>query len=115
MGLALDGAGGNDVKPRRPPRKPMTHRTISADKFRKRCLGLIEEVQKTGREIVITKHGKPFARLLPVEASSAPKSLFGYMRGTIKVVGDIVEPLYENSPEVRESDRRGPRRRRRRT
>ena len=41
-------------------------RTMSATEFRAKCLGWMDEVAATGREIVITKRGKPVARLVPV-------------------------------------------------
>jgi prevent-host-death family protein len=71
----------------------MTKRTIPAGEFKAKCLELIDDVRDKGDEIVITKRGKPAARLTAVEAATEPKSLYGYMKGTIKVLGDIVEPL----------------------
>ena len=65
--------------------------TMSATEFRTRCLGLIDEVAETGREIVITKRGKPVARLVPYRRK--PKSLFGMGRGRMEILGDIVSPM----------------------
>ena len=65
-------------------------RTISATEFKAHCLALMDEVQQSGEEIVITKHGKPVARLAP--AHHAAPSMLGWMRGTSEVVGDIVGP-----------------------
>ncbi|MDE0161446.1 MAG: type II toxin-antitoxin system prevent-host-death family antitoxin [Acidimicrobiaceae bacterium] len=65
--------------------------TIKASEFKARCLQLMDEVAETGREIVITKHGRPVSRLVPhVER---PKSLFGIDRGKIEILGDIIEPI----------------------
>jgi prevent-host-death family protein len=83
----------------------MTRRIVPAGEFKARCLKLMEEVRDTGEEIVITKRGKPVARLLPPEPRGAPKSLFGYMKGTIKIVGNIVEPLDVAWDPVKEWDR----------
>ncbi len=66
-------------------------RTISATEFKAHCLTLMDEVQRTGEELVITKHGKPIARLAPVPANSEP-SVVGWMRGTSEVVGDLIGP-----------------------
>ena len=52
---------------------------------------LMDEVQRTGEELIITKHGKPVARLAPVLDSAEP-SLIGWMRGTSEVVGDLISP-----------------------
>jgi antitoxin (DNA-binding transcriptional repressor) of toxin-antitoxin stability system len=48
----------------------------------------MDEVARTGRPIVITKHGKPVAQLAPVAAE--PGSLFGYMRNSVQIKGDVV-------------------------
>ena len=65
--------------------------TMSATEFRAKCLGLIDEVAETGREIVIAKRGKLVARLVPYR--KRPKTLFGIDRGKIEILGDLDEPL----------------------
>ena len=62
--------------------------TISAGDFKARCLKLMDEVALTRRPLVITKYGKAVARIVPVEPAA---SVFGSMRGTGEVVGDIVK------------------------
>ncbi|PNV76130.1 type II toxin-antitoxin system Phd/YefM family antitoxin [Leptospira inadai] len=62
---------------------------ISAAKFKTTCLNLMDRVQKTHEEIIITKHGKPVAKLMAVE-SLENSNLFGYLKGRIKIEGDIV-------------------------
>ncbi|MGH6904527.1 MAG: type II toxin-antitoxin system Phd/YefM family antitoxin [Geminicoccaceae bacterium] len=66
---------------------------IPAGEFKARCLKLMDEVRATRRPIVITKRGKPVARLVPVE--EATPSIFGRMRGTVTIHGDIVGPTGE--------------------
>jgi prevent-host-death family protein len=66
---------------------------IPAGVFKAECLKLMDEVARTGRILVITKHGKPVAQLTPVPADSA--SLFGYMKGTVTIKGDIVSATDE--------------------
>ena len=66
-------------------------RTIAAGEFKAKCLKLMDEVQATGQEIVITKHGKPVAKLAPLEKELP--SLFGCMKGSIEILGDIIEPV----------------------
>lgn len=61
---------------------------VAAGEFKAKCLHLLDEVQRTRKEIVITKRGKPVARMLPVEQH--PPSLFGRMKGTVEILGDIV-------------------------
>ena len=64
---------------------------MPAAEFKARCLALMDRVQKTGEPVVITKHGKPVAKLVP--ASSGADEIFGYMAGRVKIVGDIVGPV----------------------
>jgi prevent-host-death family protein len=66
---------------------------IQAGKFKARCLKLMDKVQKTKRKIIITKRNKPIAQLVPIEQDEG--SLFGKMKGTIHVVGDIMSPVDE--------------------
>ena len=63
---------------------------ISAELFKKRCFQLITTVQKSKKEIVITKFGKPIAKLVPILKKAKTKSLFGCMKGTVKIHGDII-------------------------
>lgn len=67
---------------------------IPAGEFKARCLQLMDEVEETGREVVITKRGRPVAKLVPV-AEAGARDVFGCMRGTVNVVGDLVAPLEE--------------------
>jgi prevent-host-death family protein len=66
---------------------------IPAAVFKAECLNLMDEVARTGQPIVITKHGKPVAQLVPIPAQ--PESLFGYMKNTVSIKGDIVTPVRE--------------------
>lgn len=62
-----------------------TMKTIAATQFKQQCLALLESVDPEG--IVITKHGKPIAKLVPIEADS--RALIGSFKGKIKIKGDI--------------------------
>jgi prevent-host-death family protein len=64
----------------------MTMKTIAAGKFKEQCLALLDSVGPEG--IVITKHGKPVAKLVPIGSDSA--SLIGSFRGTLRIKGDIM-------------------------
>ena len=67
--------------------------TIKASEFKAKCLGLMDEVARTGDSLVITKNGKPVAMLVPYGKKRA--SLAGLHRGSIEILGDIVSPLDE--------------------
>jgi prevent-host-death family protein len=58
---------------------------IAAAKFKQQCLALLDEVDDEG--IVITKRGKPVAKLIPVRAESA--ALIGSLKNKIRIRGDI--------------------------
>ena len=66
---------------------------IPASVFKADCLKLMDQVARTGRSIVITKHGKPVAQLTPVPAQA--RSQFGYLKNTVKILGDVVQPIDE--------------------
>lgn len=67
--------------------------SIQAGKFKAECLRIMEEVRATGKEVVITKHHIPIVRLCPIEKKD--RSLFGKMRGTMHIKGDLIEPIGE--------------------
>ncbi|KAA3613003.1 MAG: type II toxin-antitoxin system prevent-host-death family antitoxin [Calditrichaeota bacterium] len=68
---------------------------ISASSFKSKCLELLDYVNESSEEIVITKQGKPVAKLVPCN-SSIEKQLFGFMKGSVQVNADIVKPIAEN-------------------
>ncbi len=60
--------------------------TIGSAKFKEQCLALLDKVGPEG--IVITKHGKAVAKLVPISAESS--GLIGSLKGKIKVKGDVM-------------------------
>ena len=66
----------------------MSERLISATEFKAKCLALLDEVAAGGQPLVVTKRGKPVARV--TRASQSARPLMGGMRGTAVEVGDIV-------------------------
>ena len=66
-------------------------RSIAAARFKAQCLKLLDEVAETGETIVVTKRGKPVARVEPVEE---PRSLKGSV--TFHVSDEeLLEPILE--------------------
>ncbi len=65
--------------------------TISAAEFKAKCLELMDSVSATGASIVVTKRGRPVARLSP--ARTRRGSGLGFMKGRIRILGDIVAPI----------------------
>ena len=69
---------------------------IPADTSKSRCLAIMNEVQSTGEPAVITKHGNPVVKIMPVPA--ADKVIFGFMAGKFEIVGDIESPIFPIKP-----------------
>lgn len=72
-------------------------KTIPATEFKAHCLSLIDRVGPEG--IVITKHGKPVAKLLPIGADSA--SLIGCLKSKIRIKGNLLSTGLSWSAESR--------------
>jgi prevent-host-death family protein len=61
-------------------------KVVQASKFKEQCLALLDRVDPEG--IIITKHGKPVAKLIPVGAE--PAMLIGSLKGKIRITGNIL-------------------------
>ena len=65
---------------------------IGAAEFKAKCLELIEDIHARRRNlVVITKRGKPYAKLVPVESKDEP--FYGCMRGLATIHGDLTKPV----------------------
>jgi prevent-host-death family protein len=67
---------------------------IPAGEFKAKCLHLLDEVYQEHIPLIITKRGKPVAKLVPIE-DEKPQQIFGYLQGSVKIVGDIGSPIDE--------------------
>ena len=65
-------------------------KTMAAGSFKTKCLAIMDEVQAKRETVVITKHGKPVAKLVPVSAES--DEIYGFLKGKGTIQGDIVSP-----------------------
>ena len=72
-------------------------RKINAAAFKAQCLALIDEVAETGQPITVTKRGK--AKVQIVAVREKPRTLFGTLKGSFEIVGDIVGPTFEDYEE----------------
>ncbi|HEY6462728.1 MAG TPA: type II toxin-antitoxin system prevent-host-death family antitoxin [Polyangiaceae bacterium] len=68
-------------------------RSIAAGEFKAKCLEVLDRVARDGSAYVVTKRGRPVARVVPVEVAK-PRSL----RGSVQYHADIVEPLRDDWP-----------------
>jgi len=66
-------------------------KTMTASKFKAQCLKVIDHVNATREPVIITKRGRPIAKLVP---TVLPKEdFFGCLAGIIEIVGDIESPV----------------------
>jgi prevent-host-death family protein len=63
---------------------------ITVTQFKAKCLQLVEAVQREGEEVLITRHGVPAAKLIPLH-EGVGASLFGRAHGTVKEKGSLLE------------------------
>jgi len=66
-------------------------KTMAAGQFKARCLQVMETVRTTRVPVLITKRGKPVAKLVPPD--EAPIHIMGRLAGKIEILGDIVSPV----------------------
>ena len=69
----------------------MLSQEITAAEFKAKCLSLMDIVEHNRTQIVITKRGRPVAKLVPYKEELP--SVFGFMSGTGSINGDIVKPI----------------------
>jgi len=67
-------------------------KSVAITDFKAQCLGLLEDVARTGEPLVITKRGKPLARVVPSGRSEA-RYLQQSLRGSVTILGDVIEPV----------------------
>ena len=70
------------------PRKSGATRQLGVSEFKRHCLDLFDRVHRENEELVITKRGRPIARVVPLNSERQP--LKGILRGQMEIVGDIV-------------------------
>jgi antitoxin (DNA-binding transcriptional repressor) of toxin-antitoxin stability system len=79
-------------------------KTMPAAKFKTQCLAILDEVQMKRSSFVITKRGKPIAQMIPLPIEGEDP-IFGFYRGKIEILGDIVGPTCTDE-ELDEYERR---------
>jgi antitoxin (DNA-binding transcriptional repressor) of toxin-antitoxin stability system len=64
---------------------------MAAGVFKAKCLKVMDEVQAKREAVIITKRGKPVAKLVPVGTET--NEIFGFLAGKGVIVGDVVSPI----------------------
>jgi prevent-host-death family protein len=65
-------------------------KTMAAGSFKVHCLAVMDEVQAKRETVVITKHGKPVAKLVPADKNV--DDIYNFMVGKGAITGDVVSP-----------------------
>jgi prevent-host-death family protein len=68
---------------------------IAISVFKAKCLSILDQVEKTKSPVRITRHGKPVADVVPTVPDVDRAALFGCMRDSIQILGDIVSPVID--------------------
>ena len=55
---------------------------IGAAEFKAHCLRILDEIERTGESVTVTKRGRPFAQVNPI-AKQERRSIIGAMKGTV--------------------------------
>ncbi|MFZ0632080.1 MAG: type II toxin-antitoxin system prevent-host-death family antitoxin [Acidobacteriaceae bacterium] len=75
-------------------------KTVGAGAFKAKCLSIMDEVHDGLGEVTVTKRGKPFVKIVPIKPEK-PESIFGFLKGRAKIVGDIMEPTMSDEDVAR--------------
>ncbi len=67
-----------------------TDRTMMASRFKAECLAVLDQVEQMKISVTITKHGRPIAKLVPLEAVTASRST----QGSVRLVAETDEAYY---------------------
>jgi prevent-host-death family protein len=71
-------------------------KTVAVSAFKTHLLALLAEVQRTGDPLLVTKRGRPLARVEPVRESPI-RSFKGRWKGRVRILGDVVAPASDPS------------------
>jgi prevent-host-death family protein len=63
---------------------------MAAGSFKVHCLAIMDEVHAKRESVVITKHGKPVAKLVPADKNG--DDIYDFLAGKGAIAGDIVSP-----------------------
>ena len=65
-------------------------RTIMASRFKAECLAILDQVDRMKISVTVTKHGRPIARVVPLEVVDEPRATMG----SVRLVAEEDEPYY---------------------
>jgi len=66
-------------------------KTMKASECKAKFLGVLDDVALNHERVIVTKNGKPVAEIVPFVDKS--KSIIGALKGSVTIVGDLIEPI----------------------
>ena len=73
-------------------------RQMAAGEFKAKCLAIMDELNETGRPLIITKRGVPVMKAVPIRNAKKKKDdFFGRLKGIVEIVGDpddLINPIF---------------------
>ena len=72
---------------------------MAAGSFKAQCLAVMDEVRAKRETVVITKHGKPVAKLVP--ADEATDAIYNFLRGKGTITGDVISPAIHDWGDIK--------------
>lgn len=70
---------------------------INAVQFRANCFKILDEVKQSHKEVIITKRGKPIAKLVHISQDKTKDPLLGAMEGLGHSMGDLTKPMLNHT------------------
>ena len=70
---------------------------INAAEFRANCFKILDQVKTTHKEVIITKRGKPVAKLVHFAQQHEKDPLLGSMEGLVETIGDLTQPVIDHA------------------
>ncbi len=70
---------------------------INAAEFRKKCFKILDQVRATRREVIITKRGKPVAKIVHIVQKNEKDPMLGALSGTGRTMGDLTQPIADSN------------------
>ena len=71
---------------------------MAAGEFKAKCLKIMDEINKTGKSMIVTKRGVPVMKVVPIRNAKKKKDdFFGRLKGIIEIVGDpddLIKPVF---------------------
>jgi prevent-host-death family protein len=73
------------------------NQTVPISKFKATCLRLLDDVNRTGKPLLVTRNGEPIALVSPPPPPPKSDSWIGFMSDDLQITGDVVSPASDET------------------